>query len=79
MNPVTELEIVDLERLLEESHQKHAAAGIPVKACTNPKCVEARWGIGWLRRCRGFLYGSVAVERRAPVLARVSPHNACGV
>ena len=61
---VTERELAELESLLAESHAKHAATNQPVHECGSPKCVEARWGIEWLRRSRACLYGVIGDYNR---------------
>jgi hypothetical protein len=56
---VTEHELAHLEDLLAQSHSKHGAASkADIQRCTEPKCVQVRWCIEWLRRSRTYLSGA---------------------
>lgn len=61
---VTEHEIAHLEDLLAKSHSKHGLTSkTDIQRCTEPKCVQARWCIEWLRRSRTFLSGAGDYKR----------------
>lgn len=67
---VTEHELADLETLLAESHAKHGVASkADIQGCTEPKCVQVRWCIEWLRRSRTFLSGAGDYKRLLWALA----------
>lgn len=59
---VTESELAYLEHLLVQSHAKHAKPGVRVADCDDSKCIEARWGIEWLRRSRACLSGAIPIS-----------------
>jgi hypothetical protein len=49
MPVVSAEEIQHLEYLLAQSHARHADRYGPMATCTEPKCLQAKWGIEWLK------------------------------
>ena len=46
----TARQIDELEETLRTFHNKnHAGSGVALERCTNPRCLDARLSIAWLR------------------------------
>ncbi len=42
-------DISGIETLLAAHHAKHNAAKVHLEKCAEPKCVEAKWALEWLK------------------------------
>lgn len=45
---VSDEELRELKTLHTETHARHADQYGPIETCTEPKCLEVKWGIAWL-------------------------------